>query len=63
MSDLLKGNFKTAKAVADTPPAEDADDLESQFEREAMKRLGGSMAFVAKKKVAWSLDDDGEDKS
>lgn len=59
MSDLLKGNFKPAKPVADAPKPQE-DDLESRFEREAMKRLGGSMAFVKKKKVAWSLDDEPE---
>mgnify|MGYP001192552664 CR=1 FL=1 len=58
MADLLKGNFEPAKAVEDE--AKPDEDLESRFEREAMKRLGGSMAFVAKKKIAWSLDDDPE---
>lgn len=59
MSDILKGNFKTSKPVIDTH--EEKDDLESKFEREAMKRLGGSMAFVSKKKVTWSLDDEPEE--
>ena len=39
MSDLMKGNFETQKKVS----AEQQDeDLESRFEREAMKKLGGS---------------------
>jgi hypothetical protein len=58
MSSVLKGNFQTEKKVeAKEKAAEQAPDLESLFEREAMKRLGGSIAFVSKKKVAWDLND------
>ena len=54
--DILKGNFKTKKTV--TPEAKSTEDaLEEQFEREAMKRLGGSIAFVSKKKVKWDLEE------
>lgn len=53
MSSILKGNFQTAKAVSVADAGE--DDLESRFEREALKRLGGSIAFVAKKKVIWDM--------
>ena len=31
---------------------------EEKFEREARKRLGGSIAFVSKQKVNWSEYDD-----
>jgi hypothetical protein len=51
MPDLLKGNFDPKKKVE---VKTEVDDLESRFEREAMKRLGGSIAFVSKKKVKWS---------
>jgi len=51
MSDLLKGNFKTRQSVE--KPAARVENLEDRFEREAMKRLGGSIAYVAKKKVVW----------
>ena len=54
MSEFLKGNFQTKQTVKDVTTAE--DDLESRFEREAMKRLGGSIAFVSKKKVMWAMD-------
>ena len=55
MSDVLKGNFTPEKQVS----AEEAkQDLESRFEREALKRLGGSIAFVSKKKVKWSAKDE-----
>jgi hypothetical protein len=60
MSDLLKGNFKIKNTVEDTeqkPPS-----LEERFEREALKKLGGSIAFVAKRKVLWG-DDDIENKN
>ena len=55
MVDMLKGNFETKKSVA--VEAEKNEDLESRFEREAMKRLGGSIAFVSRKKVMWSEDE------
>ena len=56
MSNVLKGNYETKKTVA----VKDAQDetLEQRFERDALKRLGGSIAFVAKKKVTWSADDE-----
>ena len=55
MPSVLKGNFETKKKVE--VDAEVKDDLETRFEKEAMKRLGGSIAFVAKKKVKWDLKD------
>jgi hypothetical protein len=51
MSDVLKGNFKTKKPVKADSPKEAT--LEDRFEKEALKRLGGSIAFVSKKKVVW----------
>jgi hypothetical protein len=51
MPDLLKGNFQPKKKVEIKT---ETDDLETRFEREAMKRLGGSIAFVSKKKIKWS---------
>lgn len=55
MTDVLKGNFTPRKPVT-IDHAEPT--LESQFEREALKRLGGSIAFVSKKKFLWTGDDD-----
>jgi hypothetical protein len=57
MSSVLKGNFQTQKTVA-AKTNEEADDLDSRFEREAMKRLGGSIAYVARKKVKWADEDE-----
>jgi len=56
MNDFLKGNFKTQNKVTEMP--EEKTDLEGRFEREALKRLGGSVAFVSKNKVAWDLKED-----
>lgn len=57
MSSVLKGNFQTAKKV-EAKHAKEEDDLDARFEREAMKKLGGSIAYVAKKKVKWAEEDD-----
>jgi len=57
MADVLKGNFIPKKKV--TVSEHEEGDLESRFEREALKRLGGSIAFVSKKKVKWDLKDEG----
>lgn len=58
MSSVLKGNFQPQKKVeAVKPQTTDGQDLESLFENEAIKRLGGSIAFVSKKKIAWDLKD------
>ena len=58
MPEILKGNFAVKTPVASAGPA--APSLEERFEREAMKRLGGSIAFVAKKKVIWEIKDEGD---
>ena len=55
MQDILKGNFEVKHQVK----AEDEEDsLEQRFEKEAKKRLGGSIAYVKKQQVMW--DDDGK---
>ena len=57
MSDLLKGNFKTKQVV--TAKEKAIETLEDRFEREALRRLGGSIAFVSKKKIMWDAKDTG----
>ncbi|MBI5461118.1 MAG: hypothetical protein HY941_02920 [Gammaproteobacteria bacterium] len=59
MSTLMKGNFTPAQAVESAP--QQADSLEQRFEKEALKKLGGSIAFVAKKKVLWGDEVDNQD--
>ena len=60
MSELLKGNFSTKNKV-DTNEEKETT-LEERFEKEAMKKLGGSIAFVSKRKVMWDEEDNGNDK-
>jgi hypothetical protein len=54
MSHVLKGNFTPARDVRVDEPV---DDLSSQFEREALKKLGGSIAFVSKRKFLFGADE------
>jgi hypothetical protein len=56
MSEFLKGNFKTKEEV-DSPEMGEDDSLEKRFEQEALKKLGGSIAFVSRKKVLWDDKD------
>ncbi len=56
MADVLKGNFQTQKSV---DAEKKGDDVESRFESEALKHLGGSIAFVSKKRVKWDSKEDG----
>jgi hypothetical protein len=55
MSGVLKGNFKTKNEVKGGGSGKDVT-LEERFEKEALKRLGGSIAFVSKKKVLWDAE-------
>lgn len=50
MSEFLKGNYKVDKVIT---AADETLTNEERFEREALKKLGGSIAFVSKKKVMW----------
>ena len=50
MNEILKGNFKTKNKVSSSESAKD-DCLENRFEKEALKKLGGSIAFVSKNSV------------
>lgn len=50
MSNFLKGNYKVENEIKTT---DEELTTEERFEREALKRLGGSIAFVSKKKVMW----------
>ena len=62
MADLLKGNFTPKKKVVVKDKEEES--LEARFEREAMKRIGGSIAYVSKQKVKWNYKEkDNEQKS
>lgn len=51
-NDVLRGNFAPKKPVQ---LKQTQETLEDRFEREAQKHLGGSIAYVAKKKVVWDV--------
>ena len=53
---IIKGNYKLKKKI-DKKTLTKEEELELRFEKEASKRLGGSMVYVAKKKVNWNLSD------
>lgn len=55
-SEYLRGNFETKNKVSDDK-GDQKETLEDRFEREALKRLGGSIAFVSKKKIKWDVAD------
>lgn len=52
-STVLKGNFVPHKPVVVSKTEED---LTSKFEREALKKLGGSIAFVSKKSFLYGVN-------
>ncbi len=52
-NEVLRGNFETRDKVE---IKQSEETLEDRFEMEAKKRLGGSIAFVSKKKVMWDTD-------
>ena len=47
-SPYLKGNYSLPFTPADGEPSQDAESLEAAFERTALQKLGGSIAFVKK---------------
>ena len=55
MANVLKGNFQTQNSV---DASKEGDDVESRFESEALKHLGGSIAFVSKKRGKWESKED-----
>lgn len=53
MDEILRGNYPIEQPKQTAPAART---LEDEFEIAALKRLGGSMTFVAKRKVVWGDD-------
>ena len=64
MPSYLKGNYSVRrKKGASTPKAprqEAAETPVEEFERRALEKLGGSIAFVVKPTFVWNGDDDGK---
>lgn len=47
---LLKGNYNLKNQIKKKKLSQE-EELEMKFEKEAQKRLGGSMVYVSKKKL------------
>jgi hypothetical protein len=56
MPEYIKGNFKPKRPVQKKHESEE-NLINEQFERTALKRLGGSIAFVTRKGFIWKGDD------
>ena len=52
MSDMLKGNFTTKRKVEKQQSR--SEEINEEFEKTALKRLGGSIAFVSRKGFMWN---------
>jgi len=59
MADIMKGNFVPKKKVS--AEEKEKESLEARFEREAMRRIGGSIAFVSRQKVKWDYQEKGKE--
>jgi len=59
MSSYLKGNFE-AKGDVESP-SNKVDSASDDFEEAALRRLGGSIAYVSRKKFLWQGEDEGSD--
>jgi hypothetical protein len=55
MKEFLKGNYKVDTEIKETVD-EERSQLETEFERKALSRLGGSICFVSKKAFIWNGD-------
>jgi hypothetical protein len=53
MKEFLKGNYKVDTEIKETV-ADERSQLETEFERKALSRLGGSICFVSKKAFIWN---------
>lgn len=62
MSKFLKGNYSVPGGSGGDEPAEQETSASAEFERRALERLGGSIAFVMKKNTfVWSGEKSGSD--
>jgi len=59
MSNYLKGNFEP-KGKVETP-GNRAESASDDFEDAALRRLGGSIAYVSRKKFLWLGEDEAAD--
>ena len=59
MKSVIRGNFKTKNKIEIKDEQEES--LEDRFEKEALAKLGGSIAFVSRKKVLWPDEGNGSE--
>lgn len=57
MKEFLRGNYKVDAEIKESV-GEERSQLEAEFERKALSRLGGSICFVSKKSFIWTGDQD-----
>ena len=64
MSEFLKGNYSVDSKSQPKNASKSKKDTEQspqqEFERRALSKLGGSIAFIAKPSLVWNGEDDGE---
>ena len=64
MTQFIKGNYDLPAKKGgrkDKKPVEKAEPtLQEHFEQKALEKLGGSIAFVAKRSLVWHGEDNGE---
>ena len=60
MNKLIKGNYDTNNIIDDNDNIEEKDSLENEFEKAALNKLGGSIAYVSRRRVMWSVKDGGK---
>ena len=53
MKEFLKGNYKVDAEIKESVD-EERSQLEAEFERKALSRLGVSICFVSKKSFIWT---------
>ena len=62
MADFMKGNFKTKRTVKQDQ-RDETEQINEEFERTALRRLGGSIAFVSRKGFLWNGEESDQGES
>ena len=57
MSDLLKGNFTTKKAVTKPEDTTETSSVQEEFKKAALNSIGGSMVYVERTDLTWDGDE------
>ncbi|MBI5631822.1 MAG: hypothetical protein HY921_13165 [Elusimicrobia bacterium] len=65
MSEYLKGNYKAPEIKPQDAKADESkeDKLRTEFEKRALEKLGGSIAFVMKPKGSFVWEDTSKPKN